>query len=104
VQIPYHYRRVRVVAFPSLLEGFGLPVLEAMASGRPVVCSDRGALPEFAIETTPLVAELWIDRIVRLLTDDKQWAHESERNAALARAYSWERTAEAMARAWREIG
>ena len=38
----------RIFAFPSLYEGFGLPVLEAMACGAPVVCSDRGSLPEVA--------------------------------------------------------
>jgi glycosyltransferase involved in cell wall biosynthesis len=40
------YRAAAVVAVPSLYEGFGLPVLEAMASGAPVVASNRGAMPE----------------------------------------------------------
>lgn len=42
------YRRARLLLFPSLYEGFGMPVLEAMAAGCPVVCSDGGSLPEVA--------------------------------------------------------
>ena len=42
------YRAAQVVAVPSLYEGFGLPILEAMASGAPVVASNRGAMPEIA--------------------------------------------------------
>jgi glycosyltransferase involved in cell wall biosynthesis len=42
------YRRCRVFAFPSLAESFGMPILEAMASGAPVVASDRSAMPEVA--------------------------------------------------------
>ena len=102
--LPLYYQSARAVAMPSRLEGFGLPVLEAMASARPVVCSDQGALPEFGIETTPLVPELWIDRLARLLTDDAQWAKESEENRARAQAYSWQKTAQHLARLWHGLG
>jgi glycosyltransferase involved in cell wall biosynthesis len=83
-------------AFPSLWEGFGLPVLEAMAAGAPVIASDRGALPEVTagaallVEPTP---EPLADGLGQLLADPA--LRERLRAAGLARAaeFSWERTA-----------
>ncbi|HEX2338705.1 MAG TPA: glycosyltransferase family 1 protein, partial [Hyphomicrobiaceae bacterium] len=61
------------LAFPSLEEGFGLPALEAMALGCPVVVSDRASLPEVcgdaALYTSPLDGEAWRDAFVRLRND-----------------------------------
>ena len=88
------YRRARVVAMPSLLEGFGLPVLEAMAAGRPVVCSDRGALPELHAESiVPLTPSAWVEVLIRYLTDDPAWYQAARANHFRSRAYSWDRTA-----------
>ena len=61
---PWFYRTSRVFAFPSLLEGCGMPVLEARASGLPIVASNRGALPELvpdAVEPTP---EMFAERLI----------------------------------------
>ena len=44
--LPAVYQMARVFVWPSLMEGFGLPILEAMKMGVPVICSNRGALPE----------------------------------------------------------
>ena len=95
------YGRARVLAFPSRLEGFGLPVLEAMATGRPVVCSDLGALPELAArQTCHLIAPLWVEQLVRYLTDDAQWEEDAHANFIRAQDYSWHRTAQLTASAW----
>ena len=97
------YHRARVVAFPSLLEGFGLPVLEAMACGRPVVVSNCGALPEFNAITRYLQSDLWIEALVKLLTDDRSWQDLVEYGHGVAAGYSWDATAKAMAEAWHRI-
>ena len=95
------YRRARVLAFPSRLEGFGLPVLEAMAVGRPVVCSDQGALPELGAESTvPLEPFRWVAALINYLVDDAYWDDAAHRNFLRAQEYSWERTAQLTATAW----
>jgi glycosyltransferase involved in cell wall biosynthesis len=82
---------------PSLYEGFGLTVLEAMACGAPVVVSDRGALPE-VVAGAGLVVEPARERIaaalIEVLSDPARAARLGSEAAARAREFSWERTAE----------
>ena len=52
--LPYLFSGARLFAFPSLYEGFGLPVLEAMASRVPVIASDQASLPEVGGEQQPM--------------------------------------------------
>jgi glycosyltransferase involved in cell wall biosynthesis len=96
------YARADVVVVPSLYEGFGLPVLEAMARGVPVVCSNRSSLPEVAGDaavlvdpTDPAAIRRGIDRA---LADP-----EPLRARGLARAaeFTWERTAKLTADVYR---
>jgi len=91
------YRLATLFAMPSLDEGFGLPVLEAMASGTPVLASDRGALPEVvgdaALVLDPEDVEGWADALSRLLSDEPLSRLLRDRGIARAQEFPWERTA-----------
>ncbi len=83
--------------FPSIYEGFGLPVLEAMACGAPVVCSQSTALPEVAgdaaIAVDPLDAESIADGLGRVLADRELRRTLRERGLRRAAEFSWDQTA-----------
>jgi glycosyltransferase involved in cell wall biosynthesis len=87
------YRRASVFAFPSLDEGFGMPVLEAMAWGIPVVTSNRSALPEVAGDAALLVDPTETDEIARALRSlalDRDLQLEFSRRGKLrAAAFTW---------------
>lgn len=94
------------LAMPSFLEGFGLPVLEAQAVGAPVVCSDRGGLPEAAGDAA-LVVPLeepgaLAAALRRVLCDAALAAGLSARGRERARAFTWEAALGEVARAWRD--
>lgn len=82
------YRRASVLVFPSLYEGYGWPVLEAMAFGLPVVCSDRGSLPEVAGDAATVVSidsdEVFAAAVERVLRENE--VAEAMRARGLARA------------------
>ena len=95
--IPALYSAASVFVFPSEYEGFGLPVLEAMACGVPVVCSSSSSLPEVAGEAALLVNPLDVEGLAeamgRVIADDALKQDLRERGMAQARKFSWERTA-----------
>lgn len=96
------YRQAAVFVFPSLVETFGNPLVEAMASGLPVVASRAAATPEVVADagllTHPGDADDMAAAIARLLDDPALWAEMSAKALARASAFSWQKTADATAR------
>jgi alpha-1,3-rhamnosyl/mannosyltransferase len=91
------YRGATVFAYPSLSEGFGLPVLEAMACGAPVLTSNRASLPEVAGDAAVLVDPVdpvsIAGGIERLVTDDEFRAGMVAKGFDNVRRFSWDRCA-----------
>lgn len=96
-QLAELYARASVFAFPSLDEGFGMPVLEAMAAGVPVITSNRSALPEVAGDSAILVSPDDTPSLVdalRQLTGDQELRNEwAKRGKAHVAGFTWERAA-----------
>jgi glycosyltransferase involved in cell wall biosynthesis len=92
--------------FPSLGEGFGLPPLEAMACGAPVVMSDRPALPEVAggaaLQAPPLDVEALAAHVTRVLSEPRVAGEMRAAGLARSRQFSWARAAKETERAYRE--
>jgi glycosyltransferase involved in cell wall biosynthesis len=88
------YRAAGALAFPSLYEGFGLPLLEAMAEGLPALVGDTGALPELAGDAALLVdprdVEAIADGLRRVLGDTALRARLVEAGRRRAAGYTWE--------------
>jgi glycosyltransferase involved in cell wall biosynthesis len=98
------YRGARCLVFPSLYEGFGIPVLEAMACGTPVVTSKGGATEEVAGGAAVLVDPLDVDAIAAGI-EQAATRRDELRTLGLARAqaYSWDGVADAVEGVWREL-
>jgi len=104
---PALYRGAVAFIFPSRYEGFGLPPLEALACGTPVVGSDTSSLPEVIGDAGVLLppdgAEGMADALVRLATDADFRAELSRRALAQAARFSWERAARETLAAYEEV-
>lgn len=96
-QLAAVYGGAQVLVFPSLYEGFGLPVLEAMACGTPVMTSNVTSMPEVAGDAALLVdpysEESMADGLQKLLSDAPLRAQLAARGLARAKEFTWDRTA-----------
>ncbi len=98
------YSQAAAFAFPSWIEGFGIPVLEAMACGTPTLVSNRGSLPEVA-DTAAWVLDAedhaaWAHHLARLLTEPATAADLRQRGLARAAQFSWPATAQHILQAY----
>jgi glycosyltransferase involved in cell wall biosynthesis len=102
------YRLTAVFVFPSLYEGFGLPPLEAMACGAPVVTSNVSSLPEVAGDAAVLVDPYDVDSIVegmrRVLTNPALAEDLRRKGRERAREFSWERSVARTRELYQELG
>ncbi len=100
------YAGARLLVQPSFEEGFGLPVLEAMTAGVPVVAANRGSLPEVLGDAGPLVDPGDPDRLAaaieRMLEDPSFAAACASRGVARAQSYTWANTAERVYEAYEQ--
>jgi len=97
----------RLLAFPSLYEGFGMPIIEAMESGVPVVGVKAGATPEIAGDAAMLVergdAEGFADAMERVATDDELRARLIAAGRVRASGFSWDRAADSALRLYHSL-
>jgi glycosyltransferase involved in cell wall biosynthesis len=100
------YRGARLFVFPSRYEGFGLPVLEALAAGVPVVASDLPVVRELAagaaLYAPPMDVEAWVRQVERLLDDPALARRLAEAGGERAGRYTWEAAAEGYVEIFRE--
>lgn len=102
------YRLASVFVFPSLYEGFGLPPLEAMAAGTPVVASNTSSLPEVvgdaAMLVDPMDAGAIADAMARVLTDNALRNDLIARGHERVKAFSWQRSVARVQAVYEEVG
>jgi glycosyltransferase involved in cell wall biosynthesis len=100
------YSMADIFAFPSFFEGFGIPPLEAMACGTPVITSNVSSLPEFAsnaaLEINPHNIDEIAQAIVRLLEDEQLRTELREKGYQRVKQYTWEESAQKMLHAYQQ--
>lgn len=107
VDKPALYKLASCFAFPSLYEGFGLPIAEAMAAGTPVVCSSQPALVEVGGEailaSDPKDTAKMADNLNRILTNEDLRKDLIEKGKAQSQKFSWQKTAEKILETYKSL-
>jgi alpha-1,3-rhamnosyl/mannosyltransferase len=101
------YQQATALVFPSRFEGFGIPVVEAMARGCPVVAADETALPEVVDDGGVLLAldqiAPWRDEMIRLLDDDAHRAELAEAGRRRVSEFDWSKAADELLEVYRRV-
>ncbi len=105
--LPVYYNAADVFVFPSLYEGFGLPPLEAMACGTPVIAANSSCIPEVvgdaAILADPGDPGDFCDAMTRVLGDPRKVTEMQTKGTARAKQFSWDRTARETIKVYRDV-
>jgi len=105
-ELPAIYKLADALIFPSLFEGFGIPILEAMSIGCPVICSNVASVPEVAGDAAvyfdPLDVESMANAVYRVLHEPNLRKKMIEKGLERSKQFSWEKTAKATLEVYRE--
>lgn len=106
-ELPYLYNLATLFLYPSLRESFGIPIIEAMACGTPVITSNTSAMPEIAHHAAMLVNPAKSDEIAnaiqKVLSNEKLYNHLKYSGLSRATEFSWENTAQETIKLYQSI-
>jgi len=98
--LPALYSGAYLFLYPSFYEGFGMPILEAMACGVPVICSDNSSIPEVAEGASIMLkaedTDGLTESIIKLLNDKKLYKHIKHNGLERAKEFSWEKSSQVL--------
>lgn len=106
-ELPYLYNLARLMVFPSLFEGFGIPLVEAMACGCPVACSNAASIPEVVGDAgvifDPVSVEDMAEKIWSLWNDETLRQAMKIKGSARAKLFSWDTTARETVKVYEKV-
>ena len=106
-ELPQLYNAADLYVYPSIYEGFGMPILEAMACGCPVIISKAAALPEVAGDAAIAVdlydIDAWVKAMYSMLTDDSLKNQMIGKGLERAKIFSWDKTARETTKVYEEV-